>query len=141
MIAHWPNGIKGKGTTSSTLSHLVDLMPTILEATKVKPPHQSGGAKRIAWDGRSILPSLLGKKQPDPAVLFFNHARGKAIRTGNWKLVFNKDGKKKAQWELYDLGQDPNELNDLATEHPEKVEELAKLWNAREKSQLARAAK
>ena len=141
MIAHWPNGIKGKGTTSATLSHLVDLMPTILEATKVKPAEQSGGAKRIAWDGRSILPSLLGKKQPDPAVLFFNHARGKAIRTGNWKLVFNKDGKKKAQWELYDLGQDPNELNDLATEYPEKVEELAKLWNARQKSQLARAAK
>tara|TARA_Y100001978_G_scaffold69940_1_gene62833 strand:+ start:3671 stop:5248 length:1578 start_codon:yes stop_codon:yes gene_type:complete len=141
MIAHWPSAIKGKGTTSSTLAHLVDLMPTILEATGVKPAEKAGGEKRIAWDGRSILPSLLGKEQPDPAVLFFHHARGKAIRTGNWKLVFNKDSKKKAKWELYDLGKDPNELNDLATKHPTKVEQLAKLWNDREKSQLARGAR
>ena len=141
MIAHWPSAIKGKGTTSSTLAHLVDLMPTILEATGVKPAEKAGGEKRIAWDGRSILPSLLGKEQPDPAVLFFHHARGKAIRTGNWKLVFNKDSKKKAKWELYDLGKDPNELNDLATKHPTKVEQLAKLWTDREKSQLSRGAK
>ena len=54
MIAHWPNGIKGKGTTSSTLSHLVDLMPTILEATAIRTIRESGGAKRIKPRGRSI---------------------------------------------------------------------------------------
>ena len=139
MIAHWPDGINGKGKTSNTLSHLVDLMPTILEATGVKPAGESGGKKRIAWDGRSILPSLQGKKQPDPAVLFFHHARGKAIRTGKWKLVFNKDQKKRAKWELYDLSMDPNELNDLAERNPEKANELAHLWQLREKDQLDRS--
>ena len=139
MIAHWPDGINAKGTTSNTLSHLVDLMPTILEATGVKPAGESGGEKRIAWDGRSILPSLQGKKQADPAVLFFHHARGKAIRVGKWKLVFNKDDQKKAKWELYDLGTDPNELNDLAERNPEKAKELANLWQLREKDQLDRS--
>jgi arylsulfatase A-like enzyme len=139
MIAHWPKGIKGKGTTSNTLSHLVDLMPTILEATGIKPAEKSGGRKRIAWDGRSILPSLQGKKQTEPAILFFNHARGKAVRVGQWKLVFNKDEKKNAKWELYNLNNDPNELKDLAKTLPNKVEELSKLWHIREKNQLERA--
>ena len=139
MIAHWPKGIKRKGTVSKTLSHLVDLMPTILEATGIKPAEKSGGRKRIAWDGRSILPSLQGKKQTEPTILFFNHARGKAVRVGQWKLVFNKDEKKNAKWELYNLNNDPNELKDLAKTLPNKVEELSKLWNDREKSQLARA--
>ena len=87
----------------------------------------------MAWDGRSILPALTGKKQADPAVLFFHHARGKAIRVGNWKLVLNKDGKKKAKWELYDLSVDPNELKDLANSQTNKVKELVQLWESKEK--------
>ena len=80
----------------------------------------------------------MGKKQADPAVLFFHHARGKAIRTGNWKLVFNKDHKKRAKWELYDLSVDPNELNDLAERNPQKANELAKLWQKRDQNQVDR---
>jgi arylsulfatase len=133
MIAHWPKQIKAKGTTNPTLSHLVDLMPTILEATQSSPSEFPADKKRIAWDGRSILPALTGKKQADPAVLFFHHARGKAIRVGNWKLVLNKDGKKKAKWELYDLSVDPNELKDLANSQTNKVKELVQLWESKEK--------
>jgi len=61
------------------------MMPTILEATGSYLPETSAGKKRIAWDGRSILPSLLGQKQKDPAVLFFHHAGVKqsALEIGN----------------------------------------------------------
>ena len=138
MIAHWPKGIAGKGKTVDTLSHLVDLMPTILDATKVDPPNTSGGMPRIKWDGRSLLPSLQGKKQPDPAILFFHHAKGRALRSGKWKLVFNRDNGKKANWELYDLANDPNEINDLAEENPKQVQALAKHWEDKEKEFVSR---
>ncbi len=138
MIAHWPKGILGKGKTVDTLSHLVDLMPTILDATKVVPPNTSDGKPRIKWDGRSLLPSLQGKKQPDPAILFFNHAKGRALRSGKWKLVFNRDNGKKANWELYDLANDPNEINDLAKGNPKQVEALVKIWEAQEKALVSR---
>ena len=75
----------------------------------------------------------------DPELLFFHHARGKAIRIGKWKLVFNKDGKKHANWELYDLLKDPNETRDLAKQEPDRVLQMAALWEEREKSQSARA--
>lgn len=139
MIAHWPKKIKNEGSISRTLSHLVDLMPTILDAAGVELLKTSGQSTRIAWDGRSILPSLFGKSQMDPAMLFFHHARGKAIRMGKWKLVFNKDQRKEARWELYDLRKDPNELTDLAYANPERVVKLAELWESREAKQQTKA--
>ena len=139
MIAHWPNKIKKKGSISHTLSHLVDLMPTILEASEITPTSRVRGQDRLPWDGRSILSSIEGKKQKDPSMLFFSHARGKAIRVGNWKLVFNKDNKKQAKWELYDMKKDPNELNNLAENNPDKVEQLSKLWQQEEKECLQKS--
>jgi arylsulfatase len=139
MIAHWPNKIKKKGTISHTLSHLVDLMPTILEASNITPKSTIRGQDRLPWDGRSILPSIEGKKQKSPSLLFFSHSRGKAIRVGNWKLVFNKDNKKEAKWELYDMKKDPNELNDLAKSNPDKVDHLARLWQKEETEHLRKS--
>ena len=139
MIAHWPEKIKEKGSISYTLSHLVDLMPTIREASNITPTSKIRGQERLPWDGRSILPSIEGKKQKDPSWLFFSHARGKAIRVGKWKLVFNKDNKKEAKWELYDMKKDPNELYDLAENNPGKVEQLAKLWQQEETEHLRKS--
>ena len=139
MIAQWPDKIKKKGSISRTLSHLVDLMPTILEASDITPTSKIRGHERLPWDGRSILPSIEGKKQKDPPLLFFSHARGKALRVGNWKLVFNKDHKKEAKWELYDMKSDPNELIDLAENKPNKVRQLAQLWQQEENEHLRKS--
>jgi arylsulfatase len=54
-------------------------------------------------------------------------------------LVFNKDNKKEAKWELYDMKKDPNELNDLAENNPDKVDELAKIWQREETDHLRKS--
>jgi arylsulfatase len=114
-------------------------MPAILEASNITPKSTIRGQDRLPWDGRSILPSIEGKKQKSPSLLFFSHSRGKAIRVGNWKLVFNKDNKKEAKWELYDMKKDPNELNDLAEINPHKVDHLARLWQQEETEHLRKS--
>ena len=48
----------------------------------------------------------------------------KAIRKGGWKLV----SQYKSEWELYDLKSDRTETHNLAAQNPEKVKELAALW-------------
>lgn len=139
MIAHWPKGIAGKGRVDQSLSHLVDLMPTILDATKVEAPAKSGGEPRIPWNGHSLLPALQGKGRIDHERLFFSHAKGRALRKGNWKLVRVGQPKNKSRWELYDLSVDPNETKDLARQMPNKVKLLAQEWSAWERELLSEA--
>ena len=139
MIAHWPKGISGKGRVDQSLSHLVDVMPTILDATKVEAPSKSGGKPRIPWNGHSLLSALQGKGRVDHERLFFSHAKGRALRKGNWKLVRVGQPKNKSRWELYDLSVDPNETKDLAKKMPNKVKLLSQEWSAWERALLSEA--
>lgn len=108
LLARWPGKIK-PGSVSDHLSAQFDLMATLAEIAGVRAPEN---------DGISFLPTLLGKPQPKHPYLYFEfpEAGGKlAICMGKWKGV-KKDMRKNpnAQWEIYDLENDPAEKYDLA---------------------------
>lgn len=64
--------------------------------------------------------------------VFWEHEGNRAVRKGDLKLVskWNKKEDQNGPWELYDLKVDRTETHDLASEHPEKVEELSALYAA-----------
>jgi arylsulfatase len=75
--------------------------------------------------GESFLPALKGealKERQKP--IFWQWAKGKAIRVGNWKAVANKE-----VWALYDMQNDRNETTDLKTKNPDKFQELKNLYD------------
>ncbi len=123
MIVHWPARVARPGTVVRQVSHLIDVMPTVLEASKTAWPD---GGDFIPMDGDSLIPAINGNPTTGHQQLFFYHSNGQAIRDGGWKLVKVKKG----QWELYNLDSDPNELRDLATKYPGRVETLSKKWTA-----------
>ena len=130
LVVSWPSGSDHEiaGGLAHEVCHVVDIMPTLLEAAGVKPPRQ----KPVPMEGRSFLSVLKGapEKLPNREALFWAHARGRAVRLGNYKLVAGT----KDPWELYNLDLDGTELNNLAGKMPEKVAEMAALheeWSLR----------
>jgi arylsulfatase A-like enzyme len=66
----------------------------------------------------------------DERTLYWEHEGNRAVRQGRWKLVSRHPG----NWELYDMEADRTETNDVAARHPDRVREMAALyekWAAR----------
>jgi arylsulfatase A-like enzyme len=110
MCAVWPGKIQ-PGTRSDRVALTMDLYPTICEVAGAKIAHQI--------DGRSILPTLLGKSQPaEDRFLFWVRREGGgyggrayyAARYGDYKLVQNNPFE---PMELYNLKDDPRERKPL----------------------------
>jgi len=125
LIVHWPAGIKERGAIRHAPGHFIDLLPTLLDLAAIKPPEQWNGKTPPPLPGRSLVPTFSADVPLRRDYLFFNHAGNRALRVGNMKLVA---AGAKGPWELYDLSTDRGESRNLAAEQPDKVSEMAALW-------------
>ncbi len=119
-IVRWPGHIQA-GTVSDAVWTHWDVLPTCAEIADVEPP------KDI--DGVSILPTLIGKDQPqlDDRFLYWEYGRNtkftQAVRKGDWKAVrIGLNGPIK----LYNLKTDIAETTDIASQHLSIVEQIEK---------------
>lgn len=127
FIVRWPGHVEeGKVTDQPVIFY--DLMPTFADIAGIKdfPEAYRNKTKEIDYfDGISFLPTLLGKEQTEthPHLYWeFDETDQIGVRQGPWKLIV-KGGKP----ELYNLDNDIQELNDIAAEHPDKVNELVEI--------------
>jgi arylsulfatase A-like enzyme len=116
-LAWWPGTIPA-GIRSDQIVSSIDVLPSLAALTGAELPED-----RIT-DGKNSLNVFLGKpnavsKHP---ILYYEID---GIRRDNWKLVRSAKGK----WELYDLGTDVGERQNIAKDHPEMVQQLTKLLN------------
>jgi len=141
LVVHWPNGIKAKGEIRSQYHHISDIAPTILEATKLKVPESYHGIEQQPMDGVSMMYSFNDADAPNAKQRQYYEMFGnRAIWVDGWKAVtlhanrmpwelsvvkpFDDD-----VWELYHVAEDFSESTDLAKKHPEKLEELIKIFD------------
>ena len=137
LIVHWPAGIQSKGEIRSQFHHVSDIMPTILEACGVELPTTFGGSDPGPVDGTSMMYSFAGDSSSRKSTQYFEMFGNRAIWKDGWKAVtlhqrdvrwvkpqsFEDD-----KWELYRTDSDFSELEDLASEHPEKLASLIDEW-------------
>lgn len=121
FVARWPGKIAA-GTESDHLGYFPDILPTFVKA--------AGGNVPSDVDGISLLPTLLGEQaageaQAEHEYLYWEIGRWTAIRKGDWRAV--RRGGEDADWELYNLADDPSESQDLAKRNPAQLRELVRL--------------
>ena len=129
FLLRWPARVKP--AVSGALISQVDLIASC--AALVGSPLSDSRAA----DSENVLPALLGTSKTARTVLV-EQANSLALRQGQWKYISPSQGQRVNQNtntetgndpapQLYDLGKDPGERNNLAAAHPEKVRELAAL--------------
>ncbi len=128
LIVSWPRGIRERGAFRSTPGHVIDIAPTILELAGVRKPATLDGLDVPRAPGRSLLPEFAegGSVRRNEEIWWF-HDGHRALRMGDWKLVAAKG----EEWELYYLGSDRAESNDLSQVHPDRVSSMKDRWNQR----------
>jgi arylsulfatase A-like enzyme len=112
FIASWPSGgIPSGGEIRTAPGHVVDIVPSILDAIGL-----SGDT-----EGQSLLPVWRDASVSDQdRAMYWEHVGNAAVRRGRYKLVREWGG----AWELYDIVTDRIESHDLAQKMPDLVREL-----------------
>jgi arylsulfatase len=129
LIAHWPTAWPARGDWVRAPAHVMDFFPTIAEATGAVRPAEIAGVTLKPLSGVSLVPLLRGLAWPERGIPTA-HEGARGYRLGHWKIVWGKRQAAPAQWQLFDLSQDPSEEHDLAASQPAKTAELAALWAA-----------
>jgi len=124
FIAYWPAVIK-PGSITDQVGHITDIMATCREVAGATYPKTYKGKEIAPLEGTSLIPTLRGKTRSRLKTVFWEHEGNRAVRQDKWKLVSQHP----RGWELYDLEADRTELNNLAEKSPEKVKELAALYD------------
>ncbi len=116
FLVSWPGKLPGGKIYDRPVSSL-DVVPTALAVAGARLP------KERKLDGVNLIPFLTGgsKGEPHPH-LFWRVAAGHAVRSGQWKLVRQKE---KAP-ELYDLAADPSEATDVFATETEAAARLTR---------------
>ncbi|SDH85335.1 sulfatase-like hydrolase/transferase [Pseudomonas panipatensis] len=142
MAISWPARIKDKGGLREQFVHVIDVMPTILEAAGIQAPEEVDGIKQAPIEGTSFAYTFDAQNAKAPSrhkLQYFEMFGQYALYDDGWLLSTKVD---RAPWqvygaansdplnnqvlELYDLNKDFNQTQDLAAQYPDKVQALKK---------------
>jgi len=145
----WPGHIKDPGGVRRQFHHLIDIAPTILEATGIQLPDMIDGIKQRPMDGVSMAYTWEKASANVPTrhtTQYFEMLGNRAIYDNGWlaattpatipwilSMAPPPDIMTGYTWELYNVAKDPTESTDLAAKMPDKLKQLQDVFYAEAK--------
>jgi arylsulfatase A-like enzyme len=144
MAIAWPNRIKDAGGIRSQFHHVIDIVPTILEAAGIPAPVMLNGIAQKPIEGVSMAYTWDKASADVPSTRttqYFEMMGNRAIYQDGWiasttppqppwlmGLAKMPDVVNGYKWELYNIAEDFSQNNDLATKMPDKLREMQELF-------------
>ena len=143
LAVHWPKGIKARGELRTQWHHVIDVVPTILEAAGLPEPRIVNGAAQRPIEGVSMLYSFDDAHAADRHTTQYFEMFGNrgvyqngwfagTVHVKPWAGVENRFPEDK--WQLYFVARDFSMSTDLAAKYPDKLAQMQSVF-------LAEAAK
>jgi arylsulfatase A-like enzyme len=151
MVISWPKGIKDKGGVRHQFHHVIDIVPTILEATGIHAPAVVDGIKQHPIEGVSLMYTFDKKNANTPSrhhtqyfemmadrgIYHDGWFAGTKVMRAPWVHTPPKESLLDYPWELYDLRKDWTQTEDIAAKNPRKLKEMQELfWKEAKKYQV-----
>ncbi len=132
LVVRWPRGVADPGGIRRQFCHVVDITPTILEATGTPFPGVHRGVEQMPLHGRSIASTFSDPRAAPPRrVQYFEQMGHRGLWADGWKITthhrpgqpFDDD-----EWSLYNLDEDFSECHDLSDREPERLRDMIDTW-------------
>jgi arylsulfatase len=152
FLVHWPHGIRARGEIRTQFAHIIDIVPTVLDALGLTPPATIRGVTQSPVHGVSFARTFDDPAAPTAhRTQYYEMFGHRAIDHDGWRAVcpwpgpsFTEAGKPfgalisaatltdldAQHWELYHVDSDPAENHNLAEAHRDKLIELIAMWYA-----------
>ena len=143
LAISWPARIKDAGGVRHQFHHIIDIVPTILEATGIQAPEEVNGIKQKPIEGVSMVYTFKKANANAPTThhtQYFEMISNRGIYQdgwyanttpphGPWILNAPLPSPTNYKWELYNLTEDYSQANDLAAKMPDKLKEMQALFD------------
>lgn len=127
----WGPGVK-RGEVKGAMAHVTDIAPTLFDLARTRHPGtEYQGKPVLPLRGKSMLPYLQGQAKAvrgETDTVGWELGGRKALRKGDWKIVFANAPWGTNDWELYNIAEDRSESRNLAAANPQKLGELLVAW-------------
>src|SRR5271167_834380 len=152
MAISWPGHIDDPGGTRNQFHHMIDIVPTILEAAHIQAPEYVDGIKQKPIEGVSMMYTFKKANANAPSThhtQYFEMMGDHALYHDGWiastKVIrppwdtgaIIKENPADYPWELYNVTKDWTQFDNVVDKYPAKLKELQKLfWQEADKYQV-----